>query len=286
MANLSSLMIETNETGKKNILQLNFVSFKIIRRTYLEEKICRYCKTEPKSSSQLTVIEVTSSDESAVQHQQESTASPSFSTDSVVISTSDPSSLSSDSKSAIHARTKTSSRSCLVRLKAGSKNILLDSIGTYQTVLYTSGNERPNAILVHSKPRLDRSDSTSSDDNFSDPPTREPAKLQRVAEWVESSNVNKLDEKKEDTFCETEETIFQDQTQEKDLISFEVDRDVCDGSDYKVKVTKEMEETYLKLTASLDPKALKLDESHKLGITIEKYRQDYKKCLQKIKSHS
>ena len=47
--------------------------------------------------------------------------------------------------------------------------------------------------------------------------------------------------------------------------------------DYEVKITKEMEETYLKLAASLDPVALSLSSTDNVDLTIEKYRKDHKR---------
>lgn len=48
-------------------------------------------------------------------------------------------------------------------------------------------------------------------------------------------------------------------------------------SNYEVKITREMEETYLKLAASLDPVTLSLPETSNTDITIAKYRTSYKR---------
>ncbi|CAD1476770.1 unnamed protein product, partial [Heterotrigona itama] len=155
--------------------------------------------------TQLTLIEVKNIDNIAHQNdsgQIEIATSPSFSSDSIVISTSDPSSSSSDvvqlSRMRLHNASNlksntqnriTGPRNCLVRVTPGSKNILLDNAGHYKTVLYT-GNNKPNTALVHSK-KLSRSGSERSISTSSEENTpmllHDNNQLQRVAEWVQSS---------------------------------------------------------------------------------------------------
>ncbi|XP_015594510.1 putative uncharacterized protein DDB_G0282133 isoform X2 [Cephus cinctus] len=129
-------------------------------------------------------------------------ASPSFSSDSIVISTSDPPSSSSapicsgnekqshcsnNLDSNCQDRRVTGPRNCLVRVTPGSKNILLDNAGHFHTVLYTSSSNRPNTALVHTgkSVRSARSASTSSEENSPILP-QDNEQLQRVAEWVRS----------------------------------------------------------------------------------------------------
>ncbi|KAG7201746.1 hypothetical protein KM043_004468 [Ampulex compressa] len=328
---------------------------------------------ERKASTQLTVIEVKSIDNTMTQNdsgQTEIATSPSFSSDSMVISTSDPSSSSSDVVHPISgaqlshnvSNLKSSGqnrisgpRNCLVRVTPGSKNILLDNAGHYKTVLYTSGNSKPNTALVHTKKLSrsgsERSTSASSDDN-SPVLVHDNNQLQRVAEWVQSSvcienstssNYNKLQtadsttkkksslmyinesqikckavdrsidlsgdnheikheksapvsvdlrEKNFDndvnTLCLSGDVNYTDQEKEKDLITFDVpneDDELLKNSNkvesadfnYEVNITKEMEETYLKLAASLDPVTLSLSTADNTDITIEKYRKDHRK---------
>ncbi|XP_066586118.1 general transcription factor 3C polypeptide 5 [Prorops nasuta] len=314
----------------------------------------------------VTLIEVRSADASQNEMaQMDVTTSPSFSSDSVVISTSDPSSSSSDVIQSIAERKPiisnskstnrvTGPRNCLMRLTPG-KNILLDNVGTYQTVLYTTGN-KPCTALVHAKKSfragVARSISTSSDEN-SPVLLQDNNQLQRVAEWVQSSvmdnptrpevaksietpkskqrsslNYNSVQKEpvidKKSPFVigssyqvaeissprqpnSTEvagkslevlrEISMTENAQEKDLITFdtptegeeeeeeeeeEEDDDDDDeeeeeeGEECDIKITKEMEETYLKLAASLDPAALNLP-SQTADLTIEKYRKDHKK---------
>jgi len=66
----------------------------------------------------------------------------------------------------------------------------------------------------------------------------------------------------------------------ENLITFEDDHLLKDSRkdlDYEVKITKEMEETYLKLAASLDPVTLSLSSTSNAELTIEKYRKDHKR---------
>lgn len=158
-----------------------------------------------RNTAQFTLIEVKSPDNSASNHdgsQTEVATSPSFSSDSMVISSSDPSSSCSDvaqsliGGAAVFNNIKcfganqgrmTGPRNCLVRVTPGSKNILLDNAGHYKTVLYSGG--KTNAALVHAKKtsraNSERSTSTSSEDNS--PLLLQDNQLQRVAEWVQSS---------------------------------------------------------------------------------------------------
>ncbi|CAL7946073.1 unnamed protein product [Xylocopa violacea] len=326
---------------------------------------------ETNHPTQLTLIEVKNIE--SVTHQNDSrqtevATSPSFSSDSIIISTSDPSSSSSDVvqstgmrlHNAGNAKANNQSRisgprNCLVRVTPGSKNILLDNAGHYKTVLYTSGNSKPNTALVHSKKLSrsgsERSISTSSEEN-SPMLLHDNNQLQRVAEWVQSSahmdnsgsnytglkpNENIMDknpplmylneqQSQKSKSTENSRELYEyspesnkcknvvysqelgnlnnsvdnfssnvnnaDSEKEKDLISFDVPSeeekalpkplkraDTADF-DYEVKITKEMEETYLKLAASLDPVALSLSSTEKADLTIEKYRKAHKR-LQK-----
>ena len=319
--------------------------------------------------AQLTLIEVKNID--SVAHQNDSgqieiATSPSFSSDSIVISTSDPSSSSSDvvqltgmrlhNASNLKSNTQnriTGPRNCLVRVTPGSKNILLDNAGHYKTVLYTSGNNKPNTALVHSK-KLSRSGSERSISTSSEENTpillHDNNQLQRVAEWVQSSvhmdnsrsnytelkpNENIIEKSLSLTYLDESQTksksiennreLYEDSPgnkckslamdvqefkggnlnndvnnfslnvnnsdveKEKDLISFDVPTEeenvlpkilkkpVTADFDYEVKITKEMEETYLKLAASLDPVALSLSSTDNTDLTIEKYRKDHKR---------
>ncbi|XP_043511156.1 bromodomain-containing protein DDB_G0270170 [Frieseomelitta varia] len=320
--------------------------------------------------TQLTLIEVKNIDNVAHQNdsgQIEIATSPSFSSDSIVISTSDPSSSSSDvvqltgmrlhnNASNLKSNTQnriTGPRNCLVRVTSGSKNILLDNAGHYKTVLYTSGNNKPNTALVHSK-KLSRSGSERSISTSSEENTpmllHDNNQLQRVAEWVQSSvhmdssrsnytelkpNENIIEKSLSLTYLEESQTksklvennreLYEDSSKnkcknlavdvqefkggnlnndvnnfslnvnntdvekEKDLISFDVPTEeenvlpkilkkpVTADFDYEVKITKEMEETYLKLAASLDPVALSLSSTDNADLTIEKYRKNHKR---------
>lgn len=169
--------------------------------------------------AQFTVIEVKSPDNNAAGHndgsQTEVTTSPSFSSDSMIISSSDPSSSCSDvaqslTGGAFNSSAKSNSnqsrvigpRNCLVRVTPGSKNILLDNAGHYKTVLYSSNNNggsggggggdgdggKTSTALVHAKKtsRAGSERSTGSEDN-SPPVLLQDNQLQRVAEWVQSS---------------------------------------------------------------------------------------------------
>ncbi|KAL6267659.1 hypothetical protein P5V15_000734 [Pogonomyrmex californicus] len=165
-------------------------------------------RQDMRNNAQFTLIEVKNSDNNVANHndgsQTEVATSPSFSSDSMVISSSDPSSSCSDvtqslTGGAFNSNAKSSSqnritgpRNCLVRVTPGSKNILLDNAGHYKTVLYSSGSDgdKVNTALVHTKKasRADseRSTSTASEDN-SPPVLLQDNQLQRVAEWVQSS---------------------------------------------------------------------------------------------------
>ncbi|XP_043590846.1 uncharacterized protein LOC122571311 [Bombus pyrosoma] len=319
--------------------------------------------------TQLTLIEVKNIDSVTQQNdsgQVEIATSPSFSSDSIVISTSDPSSSSSDvaqltglrlhNVSNLKSNTQnriTGPRNCLVRVTPGSKNILLDNAGHYKTVLYTSGNNKPNTALVHSK-KLSRSGSERTISTSSEESTpmllHDNNQLQRVAEWVQSSvhmdnsepnytelkpNENIMDKSLSLTYLDESHTkcksiennreLYEnslenkckdlvmnvqefeegnlnndvnnfslavnnsDIEKEKDLISFDVPTEEEKvlpkiskkanpvDFDYEVKITKEMEETYLKLAASLDPVALSLSSTDNADLTIEKYRKDHKR---------
>lgn len=155
--------------------------------------------------AQFTLIEVKSPDNSAANHndgnQMEIATSPSFSNDSMVISSSDPSSSCSDvaqslTGGAFNSSTKSNSsrvigpRNCLVRVTPGSKNILLDNAGHFKTVLYSNGSGKASTALVHAKKASragsEHSTSTNSEDN-SPPVLLQDNQLQRVAEWVQSS---------------------------------------------------------------------------------------------------
>ncbi|OXU28620.1 hypothetical protein TSAR_010925 [Trichomalopsis sarcophagae] len=285
--------------------------------------------------ARLTVIEVKSSDD--VRNESETTkteptTSPSFSGDSVLISSSDPSSLSSDlvtnqttskttTTAAVRQEPKLSGpRNCLMRVTPGSKNILLDNAGAYQTVLYTSGCSRPNTALVHlaKSSRSGRSASISSEESSTVAPCNtlhDNNHLQRVAQWVDtlSTDCHPQAVGAQTTDCEdvsSQEPLLGDdskaakrpppqpdsqttallQAQESqpqplsDLMTFEGSSDdehklTLDYESYQANITKEMEETYLKLAASLD--STKLQQSDNLAdigmMTIEQYRQEQKR---------
>ncbi|XP_011346130.2 uncharacterized protein LOC105284385 isoform X1 [Ooceraea biroi] len=170
----------------------------------------RSAAAEPRHAAQFTLIEVKSPESSVANHhdgQTEVATSPSFSSDSMVISSSDPSSSCSDvaqsltvTGGAFNATANrpnasqsrvTGARNCLVRVTPGSKNILLDNAGQYKAVLYSSGNGgKANTALVHvkkaSRASSERSTSTGSEDNSSQMLLQDN-QLQRVAEWVQSS---------------------------------------------------------------------------------------------------
>lgn len=320
-------------------------------------------KTKEAKPTQLTLIEVASADESVNNSETrpaESTVSPSFSSDSVIFSTSDPSSISSDvvqskglskqDKKNCNADLKAGKqertpgpRNCLMRVSGKSNNILLDNVGNYQPLLYSSAIGIPNTAMVHatSSCRSGRTVSTSSEENSS-VLSSDNVQLQRVAEWVKSSvqpdkssvpfskpslrfdkssvSEIKIDAKHFDEVsrdeapeiesknlvdeCKSSESLQKDaQKKERDLITFDpssdeekdpnvvnLDLSKADSSpeiDYKVKITKEMEETYLKLTASLDPVALRLSSLTGPDLTIEKYRKGHKRLqTQKVPAKS
>lgn len=323
---------------------------------------------EARHPTQLTLIEVKNIDNVANQNdpgQTDVATSPSFSSDSVIISTSDPSSSSSDVVQSLagtymhkagNAKPSgqnriTGPRNCFVRVTPGLQNILLDNAGHYKAVLYTSGNNKPNTALVHSKKLSrsgsERSISTSSEENA---PIllHDNNQLQRVAEWVQSSvhmddsvpnyvksktsenviskgsSLAYLNEQQAKSKLFEDARVLREHTQEnkckdvvvdfgegnfssdvnnfsigvnnaepekeKDLISFDVpseeekvspkaSNNKMDSTDfdYEVKITKEMEETYLKLAASLDPVTLSLSSTDSADLTIEKYRKDHKR---------
>ncbi|XP_071571520.1 uncharacterized protein [Temnothorax nylanderi] len=310
-----------------------------------------------RNAAQFTLIEVKSPDSNAANHndgsQTEVTTSPSFSSDSMVISSSDPSSSCSDvaqsltggafnssAKSNSNQSRVTGPRNCLVRVTPGSKNILLDNAGHYKTLLYSSGNGsggggKANTALVHAKKtsRTGSERSTGSEDNSPPPALLQDNQLQRVAEWVQSSMCvensashdsnkikcvenaandnsssvypkNSLVKRKptqhdgglarnvRDTPKKSSKNIgdYSDVNNEpidinilseyidesENLITFE-DEHLLKDIDYEVKITKEMEETYLKLAASLDPVTLSLSSANNAELTIEKYREDHKR---------
>lgn len=310
-------------------------------------------------------------------HLSEETASPSFSSDSLVISSSDPPSTSSDAISQPGNNRLTSNkmtvnninnninnslmsnwqdrttgpRGCSMRITPGSKNILLDNAGNYQTVLYTSGpGGKPHTALVHtakSNKSCGSTSTSSAEDNVPAVLPTDNTQLQRVAEWIKASGPierinseksnddmsiktlnNALSKIKDGKLLGNEKKsnlpsgislkigssltrqLQQDKTSDKssidgrlnfhngakddnaDLISFEspveerrakqldFSRSIAaDGTIMDVKITREMEETYLKLAASLDPANLELSSSESADITIEKYRKEYKRTL-------
>lgn len=308
--------------------------------------------------AQFTLIEVKSPDNSAANHndgsQMEIATSPSFSSDSMVISSSDPSSSCSDvaqslTGGAFNSSTKSNSnrligpRNCLMRVTSGSKNILLDNAGHFKTVLYSNGSDKASTALVHAKKASragsEHSTSTNSEDN-SPPVLLQDNQLQRVAEWVQSSiDVSRQSASDNSNKTKCEENITSDvypnnslkkcksskqdgtlaykvqdaskkssiniedsikriienepnninilskrieQDESENLITFDVldersSKECHKNLDYEVKITKEMEETYLKLAASLDPVALSLSNANEAELTIEKYRKDYKR---------
>ncbi|XP_076297893.1 uncharacterized protein LOC143217463 [Lasioglossum baleicum] len=359
----TKLKTQTNDKANKNVDKVcsdNEIDI-------INDRVWKNDKTQQESHhpTQLTLIEVKNIDNSSNQNdsgQIEVATSPSFSSDSIVISTSDPSSSSSDVVQSLHnIGSKPSSqnritgpRNCLVRVTPGSKNILLDNAGHYKTVLYTSGSNKPNTALVHSK-KLSRSGSERSISTSSEESSpillHDNNQLQRVAEWVESSvhmdnsvtNYPKLkpaeniihknsslvylnesetksklfndtrrlhgnvqeNSKREDLITDVQDFVNENSSnvlnnfscvndtepgKEKDLITFDMPNEdekvvppqasnKTDNADfdYEVNITKEMEETYLKLAASLDPVALRLSSVDSADLTIEKYRKDHKR---------
>ncbi|XP_058808325.1 uncharacterized protein LOC131673945 [Phymastichus coffea] len=209
--------------------------------------------------TRMMVIEVRSSDESTnhseMTNPTETTTSPSFSNDSMLISSSDPSSVSSDQ----------GPRNCLMPVTPGSKNILLDTVGAYETILYTSNcnsSSRPNAALVHHLGKLSRSSVSSSEDD---------AQLQRVAQWV-------------DTLDSQESQATQQST---DLMTFEGSSDeehklMLDIVD-QGELTQEIEETYMKLAASLGSSKQRLLNPQDINLmTVEEYRKEQKRQKSKL----
>ena len=313
-------------------------------------------KTKEAKPTQLTLIEVASVDELTNTSEimpAESTASPSFSSDSVIFSTSDPSSISSDViQSTCGGLSKQEKRDCNTTLKSskqaqisglenclmrvsGRSNILLDNVHNYQALPYANTVATPNTTMIHttSSCKSTKSASTSSEENSS-MISPDNVQLQRVAEWVKSSvqldescvqfqskplleikiteakhfeggskNHNPkiqsksfVDElkysKNEENNAEKKEkdliTFDPSSDEEKDLNVIELDSLKVDPNldiNYEVKITKEMEETYLKLTASLDPVALCLSSLTGKDLTIQKYRQDHRR-FQKVSAQS
>lgn len=317
-------------------------------------------RQDARNTAQFTVIEVKSPDSNVASHndgsQTEVTTSPSFSSDSMVISSSDPSSSCSDVAQsliggAFNSSAKSNSnqsrvigpRNCLVRVTPGSKNILLDNAGHYKTVLYSSGSGggnsgKVNTALVHAKKtsRAGSERSTGSEDNSPPPMLLQDNQLQRVAEWVQSSmcleNSAPHDSNKikcvENASSNNSSSVYPNDSlvkrkstehnvgltydvrdapknvedySEKDVNNKPIDINILSESridesenliifedehllkdfrkdlDYEVKITKEMEETYLKLAASLDPVTLSLSNTSNAELTIEKYRKDHKR---------
>lgn len=367
---------ETNDNDKRGVdTEIDVINDRVWRNDRTSANI---------NKTQMTLIELTNAVNSTTVKdfgQTEVAISPSFSSDSVVISTSNQSSSSSDAlhtindKRLLNNNSKSNCkerslgpRNCFMRVTPGSKNILLDNVGQYQTVLYTSGTNRPNTALVHvaKSTRSGRSMSTSSEENSPMVATTDNTQLQRVAEWVQSSvsagkneqtskplhlrddttrqkatqigRVNKDDTlvkidmddngQVQNSFLPIEEDAkldevvvepsgqksfdnpFADNSRNvddtsrhnepqdagliEDLIIFEPcntddkpvpnSRKSEDNKDpnYEVKITKEMEEIYLKLAASLDPVSLRLAGPNSADLTIEKYRKDRKIHVPKL----
>ncbi|XP_014216883.1 myb-like protein D [Copidosoma floridanum] len=286
---------------------------------------------KPIEPARLTVIEVRSSDDLTNQSekvQMEITTSPSLSNDSMIISSSDPSSLSSDvavnhnnhqtahsnnSSSDKKERPLSGPRNCLMRVTPGSKNVLLDNVGAYQTVLYTSGS-RPSTALVHvpkSSSRSGRSASMSSEEN-------DNTHLQRVAQWVDtlshnsnstndtnhnnnqlpdaSSMLSSSDSAQDPLLLNPRPVeprkpnnapISQEEVEEqRDLMSFEGFSDdehtkFALNNDKQDNITKQIEETYMKLAADLGPAPVVRQDYTQIDMmTIEEYRREQKR-LQK-----
>lgn len=238
-----------------------------------------------------TVIEVKSSDDLTNSNEKVTTGhttSPSFSTDSIVISSSDPSSLASDVISNqtqnINSINKTESAA------SSTKNILLDNIENYQTVLYTGCYNEPNTAKVHAKksPRSSRTISISSEEDDKLANSHENPHLQRVAQWVDTlssdCDSNKLDTCSEEPLLNKADNKsvkpqFEDQ---RDLMTFEglSDEELKLTADlgHQANISEEMEQTYLKLAASLDSTGLRLANPSDIDLmTIEKYRQEQKR---------
>ncbi|KAJ8679273.1 hypothetical protein QAD02_015060 [Eretmocerus hayati] len=241
-----------------------------------------------KPLSKVTVIEVRSPDEQSEQTV-ESTTSPSFSGDSLLISSSDPPSSSSDAQPKRETKL-TGPRSCLMRVNPGSNNILLDSVSTYETVLYTSGTSNSNTALVHVPKSTEsvRSASVSSEESAA------PAHLQRVAQWVDNVSTDR-ERQQQDQHQSVDErqsspeepmiSAKKGARQTVDLMTFEgsSDEELRLTLDYECQanISEEMEETYAKLAADLETVgARRLPNPADLDLmTIEKYRREQKRLL-------
>lgn len=193
---------EESEEGGRNRRSSDIEIDVINERVWKREK----CREEDNNKlGNITLIEVLNANRPDVV-QPEVATSPSFSSDSAPISSSDPSSSSMEALQSIndkHTRFNASDnngnvksskqnrlmgpRNCLMRVTPGSKNILLDNMGHCQTVLYTSAEGKPNTVLVHTSASLrsGRTNSTSSEDNTTLP--QDNSHLQRVAEWIQSA---------------------------------------------------------------------------------------------------
>jgi hypothetical protein len=267
----------------------------------INERLWKNNNKSLEKSPPLTVIEVKSTDDLINENekmQREPTTSPSFSGESIIISSSDPSSLSSDVVFN-HPQWMTKKegvsgpRNCLMRVTTSSKNILFDNAGAYQTVLYTSGCSRPNTALVHVAKSFQsgRSASISSEENA--PCTiQESAQQQRVAQWVNtlSSNCHTHNIQAPNTSFqhslfnvnlkskEIDDSLSPQAEQQLDLITFEGSSD--DEHKFPVdyiyqdNVTKE---TYVKLATNLDPISLEFMQAKDVDLmTVEKYRKQKK----------
>ena len=276
---------------KENEIQLDVIN----------ERVWKNSSQNSEKPPQFTVIEVKSSDDLTSQSekmQTEPATSPSFSSDSAHISSSDPSSFSSDqlcnqTNSTSKKERVTGPRNCLMRVTPGSKNILLDNVGAYETVLYTSGCSRPNTALVHlTKSQSGRSASISSEEN-APCSMHENTHLQRVAQWVDTlsvncdSNVQQLDSSSEEPLLNAKiktnqpnGTLSSPAQHQRDLMTFEVssedEQKLSLEYNYQPNIAKEMEETYMKLAANLDS-SLKTSKAVEIDMmTIEKYRKEQK----------
>jgi len=207
----TKLRSEANATKENKCRTSHSVELDVINHRDWRNDRSTESRHESRNTAQFTLIEVKSPEENMANHhdgsQTEVATSPSFSSDSMVISSSDPSSSCSDvaqslltpNGGAFNASMKSNAnqsriigpRNCLVRVTPGSKNILLDNAGQYKTVLYSSSNgDKANTALVHvkktSRAGSERSISTGSEDNSSQMLLQDN-QLQRVAEWVQSS---------------------------------------------------------------------------------------------------
>lgn len=201
---LKSISLRENKCKMNQDIELDIINDRDWKNDRCAER------QDSRNAAQFTVIEVKSLDSNAANHndssQTEVTTSPSFSSDSMVISSSDPSSSCSDvaqsliggafnssAKSNSNQSRVTGPRNCLVRVTPGSKNILLDNAGHYKTILYNSGSSggggggKVNTALVHAKKTSGSEHSTGSEDNSPPPVLLQDNQLQRVAEWVQSS---------------------------------------------------------------------------------------------------